>query len=182
MVINKRGVMALSQILILIIGIVAISWSIGVVNALEEMDSFGPLSGDKSSVNVRGTGPPIPTPSRSDPNNFIRDVSGLEKALTKEQYNQLSPEIKKLYELQGGGVYGLKKAATITETPPAGTGLTGIFSSIFGIQKGGWWDGIISGAAWAGTVYTLTQFIGGFFTDNQAAVDAASMALGGGRI
>ena len=149
MIKNKKARLALSQIFILLIGIIAFSYSIGVVEADDSTDLFGIGELElKKFKDLDVPGPEIsatPTPAHEYSGKFIEAVFGEGKTSAR-------------------GTEYLQKGKTV---PVTSTG--------WGYSA----SGIMQGAMWAAMIYGTAKMIGGLFLDKQESEAFASAIAGG---
>ncbi len=117
-------------------------------------------------------------------NRIFSDVGGQRLDVT-DKVKEVHPDWFKSDGTLNSGI------AEKTQPTPnnEGGGIFGLISSIYGfgggkgaLSGGGFIDGIVSAAAWAGTAYYAGKLIGGFLGYDQKKVDAVAMALGFGTL
>jgi hypothetical protein len=169
---NKKGALALSQIFILIIGIIAISYAVG--SSLEEVrgnkntywvldvDDFRTGYLDSNGEFIK-TGDQLPLSSSSTPVDVTSSAGGENQLPEKPGGENQLPE-------KPGGENQLP------EKP-------GIVDRIYGIQdSGSFVDVIGSSFAWAITVYGIVKMVTGLFGMDDEKADALSQAAAAGTL
>ncbi len=132
--VNKKGVLALSQILILIIGIIAISYAIG-SEVKEVSSSFSPSTPISIPTDI-----PTPTDTHGYAGQAVEFIGG--------EGSNLPAGTEYYFDKEGKLIIG--------EHPE---GIDGFVSQGTGYSI----SGILQGALWAVVVYGAVKMIGGFF-------------------
>lgn len=200
---NKRGVIAISEIILIVFGMIAISYSIGselrfvsgtvggddnsgggsainpVISAAPHVKSV--VSGGLTSLVEGAKLSPGKYKAGSDLGNFFDNVKGFDKtkdfSIGFSGKDSILTQEGNSWTIEGQPTVGTGGASMINSggTP---TKETGLLSKIFGVGDGGIGRGLMSGAAWGLSLYLGTQMLGSMFGFDKAQVNAASAALG----
>ncbi|MFA4952957.1 MAG: hypothetical protein WC584_01935 [Candidatus Pacearchaeota archaeon] len=158
MVMNKRGTLAITQILILIIGIVAFSWEINLVSGADQaaQQMYGGVTQTITETDITASN--IPT-------------NGITNYL--DETGKTSGGITNYFDNNAQASAGTTPAAgAVPGKVTAGTPTT--YFGIFKATSGGAWSGLLNGLQWAAAVGAIVGIITMFLPEKYKGIGMAA--------